>query len=354
MKFKLAKIISLLFIFVIILNGCCFILNNKNNKNNSNDAEESYSYWKKTYVTDVNSNMSRVIDPENNNITVSEGMGYGLLFSVAIGDSKEFEKLWNYTKSYLDEKGLMNWKIDSKGNVLGVGSATDADQDIAYALLLASKKWSNVIYFKEASKMINAIKYNEISEKYVLLAGDKWGENHLFNPSYVSPSYYLEFGALSTSEKSYWQKVSYVNLELLDKHVNEKTGLLADWINEDGTVEDKNNKFGYDALRVPLRLIEFYKKTNNDIAKKILEKENDFFSNIGSENLVAGYSVSGKPLGKYINTEYLSSYAAISLIKEGSSFSNIIIVKLKNAKVRGYYDCSLKTWVLLIVYGKLN
>lgn len=354
MKSKILKITFLIIIVVIIILAGLYFFKKKSTKNLSNTTYNYYTYWKKNYIVDVNPNISRVIDPQNNNVTVSEGMGYGLIFSVTANDQNQFEKLWNYTKNYIDENGLMNWKIDQNGNVQGKGSATDADEDIAYALLLASKKWPKTTYFEDAKKMINAIKKNEVSSEYVLLPGDKWGNNTAFNPSYVSPSYYLDFGLMFPSEKAYWEKVSKVNLDLLSKKANSKTGLLPDWINSDSLVEDKNNKFGYDAVRVPLRLIEFYKKTNNIEAKNILENENSFFSSVGTKNLVAGYSLSGKPLENYINTVYLSSYTAASLIDQGSEFNKSIIAKLKNAKDTSYYGCSLKMWVLFIMNGSLK
>lgn len=353
MKLKILKIL-LSIIIVIALLASLNVLKKRNAKTMSDNTYNYYIYWKKNYIVSVNSNEHRVVDPQNNNVTVSEGMGYGLIFSVTANESKEFEKLWNYTRKYFDENGLMNWKVDAGGNIIGMGSALDADQDIAYALLLASKKWPKTTYLNDARKMIEAIKKNEISSDYVLLPGDKWGDTAAFNPSYVSPSYYLDFGLTSPSEKVYWEKVSKVNLDLLSKKANSKTGLLPDWLNGDGLVEDKNNKFGYDAVRVPLRLIEFYKKTNNTAAKSILEKENSFFSSVGSNNLVAGYSLSGKPLENYINTVYLSSYTAASLIQEGSEFNKLITTRLKNAKDTSYYGCSLKMWILFIMDGSLK
>lgn len=353
MKSKILKIL-LLIILVIVLLASLNILKKRNVKTMSANTYDYYIYWKKNYIVSVNSNEHRVVDPQNNNVTVSEGMGYGLIFSVTANDSKEFEKLWNYTRKYLDKNGLMNWKVDAGGNVIGMGSASDADQDIAYALLLASKKWPKTTYLNDARKMIEAIKKNEISSEYVLLPGDKWGNTTAFNPSYVSPSYYLDFGFTSPSEKVYWEKVSKVNLDLLSKKANSETGLLPDWVNNDRLVEDKNNKFGYDAVRVPLRLIEFYKRTSDIAAKSILEKENSFFSSVGNNKLVAGYSLSGKPLENYINTVYLSSYTAASLINEGSDFNKAITYKLKNAKDTSYYGCSLKMWVLFIVDGSLK
>lgn len=352
-NYKVAKTVFLIMMLIIILNGCGVIFTQKDNKSKTSEANDYYSFWKKTFIVEVGSQKSRVVDPENNNITSSEGMGYGLLFSATVGDLSVFDRLWEYTKSNLDEKGLMNWEIDANGSILGLGSATDADQDIAYALLLASKKWTKSAYLAEANGMIKAIKNNEISADYLLLSGDKWGGNQTFNPSYFSPSYYVAFGELNKLDKDYWQKVSDVNLQIISKSANEKTGLLPDWVNKDGSVLDKNNKFGYEALRVPLRLMEYYKKINNPTVKQILVNENDFFSSIGASNLIAGYSVTGNPLEKYINTAYLSAYTAASLIKEGSEFNTSITAKLRKSDDNSYYGSSLKLWLLLIKEGKL-
>ncbi|WP_066019626.1 MULTISPECIES: glycosyl hydrolase family 8 [Clostridium] len=352
MKLGRFKIFPLVILTIISLTSC--VNTHKKIQNKRTYGSDYYNYWKKKYVVSVNSSMSKVVNPENNKITVSEGMGYGLLFSAAYDDKNQFDKLWNYTKHYLDNNGLMNWKINSNGNISGYGSASDADEDIAYALLLAAEKWPNASYNKEAVKMINAIKSTEISKDYILLPGDSWGNNPPFNPSYVSPYYYYKFAALSSSEKNYWEKVLNVNVNLLNQNIDKETGLLPDWINKDGTIKAENNKFGYDAVRVPLRLIEFYNETHNSTAKDILERENDFLSKIGSNKLVSGYSTDGKPLANYINSVYLSSFSAASLINKDSNFSKEMITKLKNSKDESYYGCSLKMWVFLILDNKLN
>lgn len=345
---------SLIIVLTIILISTIWVIafNIEQKGNNSKTSDSAYYDWKKKYVVSVNSNMDRVINPQNNNVTVSEGMGYGMLFSASIGDKKQFEKLWEYTKSYLDENGLMNWKISSSGNVVGWGSATDADQDIAYSLLLASKKWNSEIYQHEAIKIINAIKNKEVSSDYVILPGDNWMANPPINLSYISPLYYPEFGLVN--DKIYWNKVLAVNLKILQNNVNAKTGLFPDWINTNNSIQFKDDEFGYDAIRIPIRLIQYYKNCGDNIAKSLLQKEYDFFSIKGHNELVAGYSVDGNPLVKYINTEYLASFSAISLINSNSQFNITVISQLKNANDSSYYGCSLKTWILFILDGKLQ
>ena len=76
------------------------------------------------------------------NSTVSEGIAYGMLLSVYADDQPTFDKLWQYSQNWLDGNGLMNWYIDADGTqVLGTGAASDADEDMAYALIVADARW---------------------------------------------------------------------------------------------------------------------------------------------------------------------------------------------------------------------
>ncbi|MFP4017141.1 MAG: glycosyl hydrolase family 8, partial [Halanaerobiales bacterium] len=78
--------------------------------------------------------------------SVSEGLAYGLLFSVYFDEQPLFDDLYGYVRHYLNDNGLMAWHIDAQGNVVGEGGwdcATDADEDIALALIFADKVWGS-------------------------------------------------------------------------------------------------------------------------------------------------------------------------------------------------------------------
>ena len=68
--------------------------------------------------------------------TVSEGIGYGMILAVWFDDRETFDGLWQYAKSHHNEKGLMHWKIgpDNQPTADGRNSATDADEDMAFAI----------------------------------------------------------------------------------------------------------------------------------------------------------------------------------------------------------------------------
>ena len=111
------------------------------------DARAAYDKWKTDLLTsDGAGGFLRVRRPNSSgaevNSTVSEGIAYGMLLSVYANDQPTFDKLWQYAKLWPDSHGLMNWYINAAGTqVLGTGAATDADEDMAFALVMADARW---------------------------------------------------------------------------------------------------------------------------------------------------------------------------------------------------------------------
>ena len=89
----------------------------------------AYTAWKMKFFDG-----SRVVRPENNNDTASEGIAYGMLIGVYMNDKPMFDALWNYARTKLDGNGLMTWHWSATTTIIDQGGATDADQDMAWAL----------------------------------------------------------------------------------------------------------------------------------------------------------------------------------------------------------------------------
>jgi endo-1,4-beta-D-glucanase Y len=315
-----------------------------------NIALSAYKDWKGQYIKDDGNGALRVIRPENNNDTVSEGIGYGMLLSVYADDETTFSGLLNYTKKHFDSKGLMDWNIDSSGKTIGQGSATDADEDIAYALTLASSKWSGKSYTNDAKNMIQAIMKHEVTDQNLVNPGDNWGTTKTVNPSYLSPSYYMAFGALTGESR--WTSVYNATLKWLSQVSNSTTGLVPDWNSSDFTSPDINfdkykTAFYYDALRTPIRLLHTVKLTNDETAKSLLNKQNSFFKSVGIDKLKSGYTLDGKAITDYLDTAFLSAYAAASQIESGSDFSKATIDKLINDTKPSYFGSTLRALTLM-------
>ena len=78
----------------------------------------AYTAWKAKFFDG-----SRVIRPENNNDTASEGIAYGMLIGVYMNDQPMFDTLWNYARSKLDGNGLMTWHYSSSGRRSSIRAA---------------------------------------------------------------------------------------------------------------------------------------------------------------------------------------------------------------------------------------
>ena len=119
----------------------------------------AYNMWKKTFASG-----GKVIRPENGNDTVSEGIAYGMLIAVNFNDQALFDSLYTYWKAHATAGSLMTWCIPAGAVSCSAsgGSATDADEDAAYALLMADKAGWGGTYKADGLKMVNDVWTSDI------------------------------------------------------------------------------------------------------------------------------------------------------------------------------------------------
>jgi endo-1,4-beta-D-glucanase Y len=244
---------------------------------NTDSIAASYNNWKtKFYVG------GRVVRPEMNNDTVSEGIAYGMLVGVYMNDRPMFDTLWTYAQSHFDGNGLMNWNIGSNGSAIGQGSATDADEDMAWALLMASVQWANPGYNTAAVTLINNLWDHGVDTGggNVLKPGDNFGGAGQTNPSYFAPSYYRVFARVTPNHD--WMAVVTSSYNIIGA-ASGTYGLVPNWVNSSGTgVNGPNNDtagpyFGYDACRTPWRIALDYCENGTPQAKAYLDKLVGFY-----------------------------------------------------------------------------
>ncbi len=220
----------------------------------------AYNQWKSTFVKG-----GKVIRPENQNDTVSEGIAYGMLISANMHDEATFKTLQGTWGS-----GLMTWCLGAGGggtgtacNAQGGGSATDADEDAAFALLQAAKIFGNSSYKDAAMSIISQIWSQDIDSASKLpKGGSNYGSGDPTNPSYFAPAYYAAFKAAGDSND--WDSVIaavYSSISKLMTNTN-SNGLFAAWCSN-GCSQSSTNKGGgdptdlfyqYDSHRIPMRI----------------------------------------------------------------------------------------------------
>lgn len=278
------------------------------------DVRRAYERWKNELVTSDGANGHlRVIRPNTpdgyKNSTVSEGIAYGMIIAVMLDDQTLFDELWKYAQHWANDNGLMQWYIDPSGSrALGSGGATDSDEDMAWALVMAARKWGKSSgltssYLDLAKTQIDLVyRYEVEHETGLLLPGDSW-DHVVFNPSYFAPNQYRIFGQVSGNVEG-WQRVIDTGYAMIEKSLsrasgNAENGLVPAWCDRDGrpTVPFPGGltNYQYDSARTPFRIGQDYAYSKEPRAYAYLAKVSSFFAGVGAAQIVDGYDLDGTP-----------------------------------------------------------
>ncbi len=355
MEKKLNK--SILFAIVVLILAIIFFP--KSSSQGSNYCmKKTYDFYKKNYMTID----GRIIDPQKDNITTSEGQSYMMLRSLLSDDKSTFDLSYRWAKNNLQRKDkLFGWlwgKNDkNEYKIIDDNSASDADVDIAFALILAYEKWGEKKYLQEAMPIIDSIWNNEtrqFGEYLVLMPGYNQTafKNDEINPSYFSPYAFKVFNKYDKTHN--WNKLvdsSYYYLE--QSTAATKTGLPPNWflIKNDQIVLENSERsdFSYDAVRVFARVFLDYKMTGEKRALPILAKSNFFVDNWKkSKSFYTNYKYDGQLRDSY---KFIGS---ISLLIPVISLNNPqIAAEIYNSEILPYFS-DKKYWENKKDYYGLN
>jgi endo-1,4-beta-D-glucanase Y len=235
-----------------------------------------------------------------------------MMISVMIDDQTSFDAFWQYADRWSNENGLMCWYVARDGSrALGTGGASDADEDIAWALSLAARRWGgsgslSESYESLAVRQIHRIWEFEVDhEKWpdMFLPGDEWRGQNVFNPSYFAPYQYRLFGQLTENEAG-WARVIDRGYEILDRCLNEESGnrqngLVPAWCNFEGRPVEAfvgaEQNYQTDSARLPFRMALDWAVSKDERAKAYLDKLSTFFLKQGAEGIIDGYELDGTP-----------------------------------------------------------
>jgi endo-1,4-beta-D-glucanase Y len=227
-----------------------------------------------------------------------------MMLAVYMGDEQLFDELWKYEQLFLDDRGLMNWEIHADGIQIlgGGGAATDADEDMAWALLMADRQWGGTgtlgdTYLNYGKGQVEKIWSSEILEGKLAKPGDHWGDWNTINPSYFAPAYYRVFAQVTANAG--WTEVIKTSYDTIDNTLNDangnkSNGLVPAWCTSQGAPNNGAN-YQYDSCRTPFRIALDYCYFGEPRAKAYLAKTSSFFSQIGAHKIVDGYALNGAP-----------------------------------------------------------
>lgn len=348
---------------------------------NTDMIKEHYKLWKQAWY---NASDGWVYAPEGKCSTVSEAIAYGMLITVYMDEEEVFKnlyKVWTSNTVGGAKNAGMNWRIGCQADN---GSATDADEDAALALVMASKQWNNAGYLNDATALINWILQNDVDGNNSLKPGSNW--NPALNPSYVVPGHYRLFEKVTNNSK--WSTIRSKAMQDLLACQDSKTGLVGDWcswsdhktISSPGAAVSNDIGFYDDAARTPWRTAWAYywygdsdaQKFNETVTKWLIPttrtasgvnsgyKWQDYMNSYiadesDSRNFVSSTFSGGLGLAtSSINTDEAKSYlnTVFKVLKEKKSCSSVDGCGESIAGEK-YYPATLNMLYLLILTGNM-
>jgi hypothetical protein len=288
-----------------------------------------YDAWKAARLVQANAIVAGgyAVQISNGYLTVSEGMGYGMLITVLFaGHDPQAQTLFDgllavvrarpaYANAQFDPNGkfLMDWRLNLDGSSGGQGwNAMDGDLDVAMALLMADRQWGSAgdwNYLQEGKNTIAALKSSNMKSD-----GATKG---LPNPNNNRTSDYMigHFRAFKAATgDTLWDSAvdrAYGLLDRMQTVYSPGVGLMPDFvINTDtatpspstGYIGDGNANEGYfwwNACRNPWRLASDYVLSGDPRFASVTGKMIDFFrSSSGGDpyNIGTGYALDGTKL----------------------------------------------------------
>lgn len=340
LKIKIIFLLGIIFIFALSFKAC-------GEQKYNFCLKKSYDFYKNDFMTKD----GRIMDPEKNNITTSESQSYIMLRSLAMGDKKTFDLTYKWSKDNLQRKDKLFswlWGENPKGEykILDENSASDADIDIAFALLLAYETWDENHYLQEAVPIIKSIWNNEtkqIGSYIVLMPGVKQTQSEKIeiNPSYFAPYAFRFFQKYDDAND--WNCLIDSSYYYLNQVISKtQTRLPPNWF----LIEDAQNggqivledsprsDFSYDAIRVFIRVYLDYLKSGEKRALPILETSKFFINEWQNSNkYYVNYKANGQLRDK---DEFIGSIAVLLPII--SLYDRDFATKVYEIKVRPYQN----------------
>ena len=237
---------------------------------------DQFEKYLKSYYEE-NGSQARIKFDEDQ-YTVSEGIGYGMILCVYFSSNtksyqSQFDKLWAYYKAH-SNNGVMDWKIQGFGGAVGTGGATDAEEDVAFALVMAYYQFGDSKYLNDAKTLIASMRQSEFASDGRHKVGNQW--DPYLNPSYVSPAAYEIFK--SVDNESFWKNAIEVNYKIVLGNRNSSTGIPSGWADMSSYKPITGNNgynfagYDYDAVRAPWRWAWSYAWYGHSQAKDLSEK----------------------------------------------------------------------------------
>ena len=233
------------------------------------DLTAMWQAWRKTYLLSAGAAPGelRVSLGGPKGFAISEGMGYGMLISVYLAapgntGKADFDALYRYYKRH--EKvakginyGLMAWRVGPDNKIADNWVAPDGDIDVAFALLVADRKWGSageINYHAAAVGVINSLMKWCINKPSFTVSRGEFESGYTMS-SYHIVNYFPAFAAASGDDR--WHQVTTASYAMFDYFykLNPAAALTPfTFMVKDYGFSKRGYSYSYDSSRVPWRV----------------------------------------------------------------------------------------------------
>jgi oligosaccharide reducing-end xylanase len=311
----------------------------------------------------------------------TEGMSYGMMIAVQLNKKVEFDRLWNWAKTYMQHraeprKTYFAWQCKTNGAMLDSTAASDGEEWIVTALFFASARWGNgegmFNYRAEAQAILDAMLNKEgqpwsngkivnmfnAKEKQVVFVPDI-AASGFTDPSYHLPHFYELWARWATSNNRFWYEVASTSREFFKKAAHPVTGLMPDYATFDGSPVSRggggNEDFRFDAWRVGMNVAldyAWFAKDPWEVAQS--NRLLDFFRAQGIRNHGNQFKLDGTKLADD-HSAGLVAMNAVACLASTSEHRKAFVEELWNTPIPSgpyrYYDGLLYMLGMLQVSG---
>ncbi|KFN09053.1 glycosyl hydrolase family 8 [Paenibacillus macerans] len=307
----------------------------------------------------------------------TEGMSYGMMMAVQMNKKEEFDRLWNFSKTFMQHKEgryahYFAWHCKPDGTRISQGPAPDGEEYFAMALFFAASRWGDgpepYNYSEQARTILRAcVHQGEAGD------GDPmWDpetklikfvpESPFSDPSYHLPHFYDLF-ALRADERdgAFWKQAADASRAYLHAACHPETGLAPEYANFDGTPAEPQphgdfRHFFSEAYRVAANIgldWAWFRKDPWQVGQS--NRIQSFFRNIEVSDY-RRYTIDGQPFDEpalhpigLLATNAMTSLAADG--PEASHFVRLLWNTPLRTGQRRYYDNCLYFFSLLALSG---
>ncbi|HYF17462.1 MAG TPA: glycosyl hydrolase family 8 [Ramlibacter sp.] len=351
-------------------------------------VKRSYDAWKAQAIADVPSipgGKAVRFGRSSTYITVSEGMGYGMLIAVLMaGHDPQAREIFDGLLTTVRARPaygipvamggpyLMEWRLSINGNSAGDGwNAMDGDQDIAMALLMADRQWGSNTgrwnYKQEGIRTINAMKAWNMKPD-----GTTKGlaTSHVSRTSDYMISHFRAY-AKATGD-SYWSTTvidrCYWLIDRMQTVYSPGVGLMPDFIVQTDTANpvpspggmgdfvDTEMHYFANAQRNPWRWGTDYVTSGDVRWKNVLDKLVGFIQRDTGGNpaiISAGYRLDGTALNRSYSPEgFIGPMLCGALVNPSfQPFLNSLWTWNANNFTTDYYDSECQLIPMIVASG---